>query len=138
MTNHEAALNQLYRLALPDGSFMVMGSGILEALNIRMADDIDLVVRTDTYEHLIGQGWTTRVASNGAIGLESGIFQAYDAWNDEGTVKNIDELLVDAEWVHGVPFNSLAKLALYKKRRGRDKDLADLQLIERYIARIDE
>lgn len=134
MKSQESALDQLTELHLPQRSFVVMGSGILEALNIRMAEDIDMVVNQEVYTHFLDTGWTERIASNGAEGLERGIFQAYDTWNDEGVVKTLDELLINAEWVNGIPFNSLARLSLYKKRRGRGKDIADLELIERFMS----
>jgi hypothetical protein len=134
MKNQESALDQLTKLQLPERSYMIMGSGILEALNIRMAEDIDMVVNQEAYTYFLDAGWTERIASNGAKGLERGIFQAYDRWSDEGVVKTLDELLINAEWVNGIPFNSLARLSLYKKRRGREKDIADLELIERFMS----
>lgn len=133
MSEKESILNQLNTLNIPRGSFMVMGSGILDALDIRSASDIDLVVNDEAYVYLNDSGWSERIASNGSTGIEQGVFQAYNRWNDEGTVKTLEELLVDAEWVNGVPYNSLAKLSLYKIRRGRDKDLADIELINKYL-----
>ena len=35
------------QLSLPDGSFMVVGSGLLDTLGIRAAGDIDLLVSHD-------------------------------------------------------------------------------------------
>lgn len=128
-----SVLDELRDLDLPEGSYMVVGSGILDALGIRKAADVDLVVSDDVYNQLLESGWTKRIASNGSEGIEHGIFEAYDHWTDEGVVKKVDELLVDAEWVDGIPFNALARLALYKARRGRDKDLDDLKLIQRYL-----
>ena len=138
MSEHElkkdhSVLGDLFDLNLPAGEFMVMGSGIMDALSIRPAQDVDLVVTDTVYDHLLRQGWDSRVASNGSVGIEHGVFQAYDHWMDESTVKTLEELLVDAEWVNGVPYNSLSKLALYKARRGRAKDFADLVLIENYL-----
>ena len=133
MTEKLSVLDELRELALPDGSYMVMGSGILEAIGIRKADDVDLVVSDEVYIQLKEAGWEERVASNGSAGIQQGVFQAYDRWTDETTVKKLDELLVDAEWVNGVAFNSLAKLSLYKARRGRTKDFADLVLIQEYL-----
>lgn len=137
MTEKPSPLDELRTLQLPERSFMVMGSGILDALHIRQAADVDLVLNDDTYEYLREEGWRDRIASNGAIGIECGVFQGYNRWNDEGVVKTLEELLVDAEWVNGMPFNSLARLSLYKIRRGREKDLADLELIRRYEERTD-
>lgn len=132
-TKKPSALDALESLHLPEGRYMVMGSGIMEALGLRQADDIDLVVSDDVYEDLRAAGWNDRVASNGSSGIEHDVFQAYNQWTDETEVKKLDELLVDADWVDGVAYNSLAKLAFYKARRGREKDLADLELIQDYL-----
>jgi hypothetical protein len=127
-------MGELEKLALPENSFMVMGSGILDALGIRKSHDIDLVVSDEVYETLLADGWNKKVSSDGHEGIESGIMEAYNDWTDsDAKVKKIDELLLDAEWVNGVPFNSLAKLSLYKARRGQQKDFADLVLIQEYI-----
>jgi hypothetical protein len=127
-----SVLDDLRALELPKRSFMVMGSGILEALHIRQAEDVDMVVSDDMYDWLRASGWTERIASNGSVGIESGVFQAYNQWTDDLTIKKLPELLVDAQWVEGIPYNSLAKLALYKERRGRDKDMVDLELIKKF------
>jgi hypothetical protein len=135
MIEHESILGKLDKLGLPAGGYMVMGSGILDALGIRSASDVDLVVKGEVYAHLKDIGWKERVASNGSPGIEHDIFQAYDHWNDEGVVKTLEELILDAEWVNGRAYNSLAKLSLYKIRRGREKDIADLKLISWYLER---
>lgn len=128
-----SVLGELHELELPKGSYMVMGSGILDALGIRKAHDVDLVLSTDLYTELVADGWTEGTSSDGKPRLEHGMIEAYDRWTDEASVKTLDELLIDAEWVNGVPYNSLAKLSLYKARRGQDKDLADLALIQQYL-----
>jgi len=133
MVERDSMINKLISLRLPEGSYMVMGSGILDVLDIRRAVDVDLVVSEEVYVYLWEDGWNERVASNGAVGIERDVFQAYAKWDDEGTIKTLNELLVDAEWVNGVAYNSLAKLTLYKVRRGREKDLADLELINKYL-----
>jgi len=129
-----SVLSELEKLALPEGSYMVMGSGILDALGIRKAHDVDLVVSDQIYTQLLTSGWSEKVSSDGHRGIEQGLIEAYPDWNDsDAKVKTVDELLVEAQWVNGVPFNSLAKLSLYKERRGQEKDLADLELIRGYL-----
>jgi len=135
-TGHEdySVLNELEKLALPEGSFMVMGSGILDALGIRKAHDVDLVVSGELYLKLIADGWNEKVSSDGHHGIEQGVIEAYPDWtDDDDVVKTFEQMLAGAEWVKGVPYNSLAKLALYKQRRGQEKDLKDLQLIAVYL-----
>lgn len=128
-----SVLEDLRQLALPEGRYMVMGSGILDALGIRPAEDVDLVVGDEVYESLAQQGWSQAIASNGSPRLEQGVFQVYDRWLDESEVKKLEQLLPDAQWVDGVAYNSLAKLVFYKQRRGRDKDLQDVELMKPYL-----
>jgi len=56
MTEHglkaQSPLDELEGLALPQASFMVMGSGILDVLGIRKANDVDLVVSEEVFEQL--------------------------------------------------------------------------------------
>ncbi len=123
-------------LELPDGEYMVMGSGILGALGIRPARDADIVVSARVYEKLKELGWTERTYKSGSIeqiGLENGPFQVFYDWtDDDGVVKSVEELLESADIVEGVAYNSLDKLSAYKLRRGQDKDLRDLELINQF------
>lgn len=95
MGEKDSVLNELGELHLPEGSYMVMGSGILDALNIRKAVDVDLVLNDEVYAYLRGIGWSERTASNGAVGIEHDIFQAYNRWNDKDVIKTLEELLAD-------------------------------------------
>ena len=45
------------QLLLPDGSFMVVGSGLLDTLGIRAAGDIDLLVSHDVFNNLKHQNY---------------------------------------------------------------------------------
>lgn len=141
MTEHSpiedfSVFGELEKLVLPEGSYMVMGSGILEALGIRASHDVDLVVSDEVYAKLLSDGWNEKVSSDGHHGIEQGLVEVYSDWTDDDQkVKKLPELLVEAQWVNGVPFNSLAKLSLYKTRRGQAKDVADLVLIRNYLDR---
>lgn len=129
------SLELLDDLKLPPRQFMVMGSGILEALGIRDASDVDLVVNKDLYRTLSRSGWRNEITSNGTERLAHSIFQVYDRWFDETEVKDLDQLLFDAQWIDEVAFNSLRKLMIYKKRRAQEKDLLDVALIDDYLSR---
>jgi hypothetical protein len=45
-------LEELKKLNLPLGQYAIFGSGILSALNIREASDLDIVVKSDIFEDL--------------------------------------------------------------------------------------
>lgn len=68
------------------------------------------------------------------MGLENGVFQVFRDWvDDDGIRKNLDALLVSADVVDGIAYNSLQKLVAYKIRRGQDKDIRDLKLIDEHL-----
>jgi hypothetical protein len=129
---NDSVLKELTELNFPKGSYMVMGSGVLDVLGIRKAADVDLVVSNELYNQLKELGWQERTASNGTTGIEQGVVQAYNKWTDEVRVKTFEELIVDATWIDGVAYNSLEKLYRYKVNRGLDKDLKDLILIDEF------
>lgn len=62
-----SVIGQLRALGLPEGQVMVMGSGILGALGIREARDIDMVVSEEVYQRQLAQGWQERSFKSGDI-----------------------------------------------------------------------
>lgn len=132
----QTVLEQLNLLSLPEGEFMIMGSGILAALGIREARDADMVVSDKLYAQLRDCGWKERTFRSGDIvqtGLEDGPFQVFRDWtDDDGRRKSLGDLLEDADVIDGIAYNSLDKLYAYKLRRRLDKDLKDLELINKF------
>jgi hypothetical protein len=121
---------EIKNINLPQGSYVVVGSGILGALGIRQSNDIDLIVSREVYENLEAQGWS------------------YDSWPDQQTLtkglfevgvhwygKEVDELIKDAQYVEGIPYLGLDDTYEWKKKLGREKDLKDLELIDEYRAK---
>ena len=52
-------IERVKKLDLPSGKYVVIGSGILEALGIRPAKDVDISVTMDLYQTLRSTGeWT--------------------------------------------------------------------------------
>ena len=54
------------QLLLPDGSFMVVGSGLLDTLGIRAAGDIDLLVSHDVFNNLKHQNYKIQQHEDGS------------------------------------------------------------------------
>lgn len=48
---------EVEKLNLRKNEFVVLGSGILAALGIRNADDIDLLIQPELFEKLKKEGW---------------------------------------------------------------------------------
>lgn len=116
-----------------DGDYIVVASGILNALSIRDSDDIDLVITPELYEKLKNQGW--KEVNKGAYSvLEHGPFEAGLCWDsDENETPNLADLLQDSTVIEGVYFSSLERVRSWKQKMGREKDLKDLRLIDDYL-----
>lgn len=118
----------------PAGEFIVVASGILNALGIRDSDDIDLVITQSLYDKLKAQGWTEINKGSYSV-LEHGPFEAGLCWDsDEAETPNLTDLLSGATYIQDVPFASLERVKAWKAKMGREKDIRDLSLIDTYNA----
>jgi hypothetical protein len=117
-------------LDLPKGSFVVVGSGILNALRIRDAGDIDLVVTDEVYKRFEREGWQ-QIEGADQILLKRDVYDVCKSWYG----KAVDELINTAQSIDGIPYLSLEGVYAWKKSFGREKDLKDLVLIDEYISR---
>lgn len=120
-------VERLKELHLSDGDFVVVGSGILNALGIRESGDIDLIVSEAAYARLDADGWTHGLWGEQVV-LQKDIFDLGRIWFG----KDVEDLLKDAQFVDGVPYLSLEDVYAWKKIKGRDKDIRDLELIQAY------
>ena len=55
--NKNDVISKMKSLSLPEGSYVVFGSGPMAALGIREVNDIDLYVSTEVLEELKQKGW---------------------------------------------------------------------------------
>jgi len=117
-------------LKLPENSFIVVGSGILNALGIRESNDIDMIVAQDVFDSLDRIGWEHDTWANQTV-LKKDVFDLGVHWMN---VK-IEKLLQRATVVDGIPYLSLSDLLAWKIERARPKDILDVKLINDYIAK---
>jgi hypothetical protein len=118
-------------LKLPKNSFIVMGSGTLAALNLRKANDIDLLVTPAVYDQLKAAGWNEHTyASTLDHGLAHGDFEVVASWH--GT--KLEDLIDSALWFEGIAFAHLDDVVKWKSALAREKDIHDLRLIRTYLS----
>lgn len=122
--------SKILSLNLPKDSFIVVGSGILQALGIRDSDDIDMVVSQEAFGKLDQAGWQHDKWSDQVV-LKRDEFDIGTTWAGE----KVGTLLQKATVVEGIPYLSLADLRAWKSNRGRPKDLRDIELIDDYLTR---
>lgn len=119
--------HEIEKLQLPEDSFVVVGSGILGVLGIRESNDIDLVVDKVVYDSFENRGWDKGSWSDQVV-FRRGVFDIGYDWYGQSA----KDLLFKAEVIDGVPYLSLDEVYEWKKLKGREKDLRDIELINRY------
>lgn len=121
---------KIKELNLPSGSYVVVGSGILNALEIRESGDIDLIVSDEIYKKFENEGWQKDKWSDQVV-LKHDVFDLGRSWYG----KTVDELKENTQYIEDIPYLSLEDVYIWKKSLGRDKDLQDLKLIDEYKTR---
>lgn len=132
----EEIITKVKTLNLPKGSFVVFGAAPLAVLGIREANDIDLLVSSETYKKLKNSGWKELPKGPNDIPLVYDVFEAHDNWNFSPYSPKLEHLLASAIEFEGVLFASLNEVRKWKSVSGRPKDLLDLKLIDQYLEKI--
>lgn len=121
----------------PDNA-VVIGSGILNALNLRESKDIDVVVTADKYESLSKDSRFKKKESHGREVLTDDLFEIGTSWIVVGKIWKFDDLLNHSTVIDGVRYNAVeflldAKRRWISDREGRQKDTDDVKLMEDYL-----
>jgi len=125
-------IEKVKKLNLPIGQYVVIGSGILDALGIRSANDIDLTVLPELHENLRSTGLWKEENRYGKIFLiQEGIEINPDISWDAYPVST-EEVIKTAHVIDGVPFMNLDELIRFKTALGREKDFEDIERILDY------
>lgn len=125
--------DEILSLGLPEGSYVVVGGGILGALGIRESNDIDMIVSREVFAQLDNAGWEHDKWEDQIV-LKKGIFDIGTEWAN----KNVDVLLDEATVIEDIPYLGLSDLLAWKRERARPKDLIDVKLITDYLAQINK
>lgn len=128
---------ELSKFSLDETNSVVIGFGILNALGLRRAKDIDLVINEEVFQRLRGnERLKEEVNEYGAVTLKSGIMEIGVGWADDSGFSFVYEDLLrnnQTTVVDGVRYLNLETLLKIKKMWAREKDLQDIAMIERYL-----
>lgn len=104
-------IEEVRKLDLPQGEYLVLGSGILGALGIREIDDIDLLVSPSVFDKLRAKGWDyDEIEIEGQMRehLAHGDVEVYrDFWYGDNH-PDPATLISDPYMIDGIPFFSEA------------------------------
>jgi hypothetical protein len=132
---------EVKKLDLPIGEYVVVGSGPMAAREIRAFKDIDILVSEKLYDELVKKGWEV-VEVEGVGGkfkvLKKDIFEINTTlWHGDYKPDN-KNLIEQAEIICDVPFLQLKELIKFKTALAREKDLKDIELINNYLQKISD
>lgn len=128
-------IKEVKKLNLPFGQYVVIGSGLLDALGLREADDIDIAVTKELLEKLRAEGgWKEETRYNKPFLLKENIeIIGRLNWDDYPTP--VETAIETALVIEGVPFLSINETKKFKTALGRKKDFIDIELLDKYEAK---
>lgn len=129
-------IQKIKELNFPSNQYLVVGSGILDILDIlgiRSAVDIDISVTKDLHEELRKSGEWKEEEKYGKIFLKKGIFEINPELCWEKYKTTTEEAITSALIIEGIPFMNLNELIKFKHALGREKDIKDIELINIYL-----
>lgn len=130
----------LASLGLSLDNAVVIGSGILSALDIRESGDVDVVIDDASYERLSKTGQFTSKEHYGRPVLENDVFEISTRWSVLGKDYKLTDLAAESVIIHDVRYVTLDFLLRVKRSwlsddAVRQKDVEDVKLIEAYLAK---
>ena len=130
--------NALDEFGLGVENAVVIGSGILQALNIRESRDIDVVTSKETYQRLCADNRLRKEKSHGLVLLANNLLEVRTSWLVLGKDWDFKELSAHSTVIDGVCYNSLQFLLKVKEswlveESARPKDINDIKLIKAYL-----
>lgn len=125
-------INKVKALNLPLGEYVVAGAGILEALNIRETNDIDLAVIPYLHRKLRESGEWEEEEKYGKIFLKRDKIDVIPQLDWEEYNTTTEEAIKTSTIIDGIPFMNLDELCKFKTALGREKDFRDIKLIREY------
>ncbi len=132
----EEFVEAVKKLGLKPNDYIVVGSGVLVALGIRTATDVDLIVSEPIFHQFEETGeWQRKDFDDGTHYLLKGKYEIGLDWDGENTTPNLKDLKKSEVVIDNIPFVSLERLRHWKAWKNTPKHLADIRLIDDYLSR---
>lgn len=125
-------IEKIKELNFPKEHYVVIGSGTMDVLGIRKAQDIDISASEELFEVLKNSGDWEEYEKYGRPFLKKDVFEINNQlnWDKYNTV--LEEANKTALFIDGIPFLSLDELVKFKIASGREKDIQDIKLIKEF------
>lgn len=124
-------LEEFKKLNLPDGKYVIYGSGPLGIREIREVHDLDVVVTDDLYKKLLEKYFKKEKIEEKKRFIKLNRIEIIPA--SYSLIKDIKKVIADADIIDGLRFVRLKDLLRWKRKMGRQKDFEDIKLIKNYL-----
>lgn len=135
----ETFADRVKELELPLEQIIVIGSGILDQLGIRRAEDVDIAASPELIKKLskYNGDWTKKLDGNQRpyFVKTDGSAELWDGWEFDDRVVGYYDMLSHSAVYDEVRFVNLEFLRRWKNWRGREKDIRDVELIDEWRAK---
>ncbi len=125
-------IDRVKALELPESEYVIIGSGIMDALGIRESHDVDMVVSDRLYETLKNADWEEQ-EQYGVHMLTHEDVEVWPSWYHEGARLSLSQLVDRSVSIDSVRFVSPEFLLEWKRAARREKDLPDIELLQEYL-----
>jgi hypothetical protein len=128
---------KIKELNLPADKYIVVGGASLAVRGIRETRDLDIVVAVEVFNQLASeweldkefkQKWGRQRLVRGNIEIYHDLY-----FEKAGISQSLNDLLLHADFIEGIAFQNLAHLMMCKQETAREKDLKDIELINRFL-----
>lgn len=114
------------------GEYVVVGSGLLDALGIRDATDIDVAVSQKLLKKLQATRKYKEEWRYNKLFLVGDKIDVITQLNWDKYPTTVEKAIETAIVIDGVPFMNIDEMILFKIALGREKDFKDVELMKKY------
>lgn len=126
-------VERVKRLEYPLDQCVVIGSGLLDVLDLRQASDIDLAVSKELFRRLRARDDFRLSVRHGEEVLEKDDVEIWRTWGN-GDELTFEALYAGGVSIDGVKFVHPDVLIRFKTRRNSEKDRRDVVLLNAYLS----
>lgn len=127
--DRQSSLDKIKSLKLGKDNYVVIGGAVLEVLNLRKTNDVDILVSDDVYARYRDEKrWTEYTMDNGKKILTHDSFNLSRSWMG----RSFGALRKNSFESHGVVLIGIDDLIAIKRQLGRKKDREDVLMLIDY------